>query len=225
MSVITYHASERRPIASRDVAVVQRLARWLVARGVSANVISVSSIWFAGMGSLCLLATPWTDGFPERMLFGAAALLIQARLLANLLDGMVAVGSRTASPLGELYNEVPDRVADACILIGAGFAGGSTPSLGYLAALLAVFVAYIRALGSSVGVTGLFIGPMAKPQRMATVTVASIYVACVPAAWPGGLASTRFGVVGIALAIICAGAALTAVRRLQRIAAQLRRQS
>jgi phosphatidylglycerophosphate synthase len=225
MSATTYQASERRPIASRDVAIVQRLARWLVSRGVSANAISLSSIWFAAMASVCLFATAWTDGFRARTLFVIGALSIQARLLANLLDGMVAVESRRASAVGELYNEVPDRVADALILIAAGFAGGSTQALGYGAALLAVFVAYIRALGSAVGATGLFIGPMAKPQRMATLTSASIYIACVPASWPGGLASTGVGIIGIALAVICAGAALTAVRRLHRIAAQLRRRS
>ena len=99
---------------------------------------------------------------------------------------------------------------------------GATPALGYLAALVAVFVAYMRALGSSVGVKALFMGPMAKPQRMATVTAACIYCACVPATWPGGLAGGAFGAVSIALALIVAGGVLTAMRRLQRIAAQLR---
>ena len=126
-----------------------------------------------------------TDGPGARLLFVLAALFVQARLLANLLDGMVAVGSGRASPEGELYNEVPDRVADALILIGAGFAAGGTPALGYLAALVAIFVAYIRALGGSVGVQALFMGPMAKPQRMATITAACVYSACVPAGWPG----------------------------------------
>ena len=60
---------------------------------------------------------------------------------------MVAVGSGKASPLGEVYNEVPDRIADPLILIGAGFAAGGSPTLGYVAALLAVFVAYVRVLG------------------------------------------------------------------------------
>ena len=44
------------------------------------------------------------------MLFLVAAVCVQLRLLANLLDGMVAVGSGQASRIGELYNEVPDRV-------------------------------------------------------------------------------------------------------------------
>ena len=213
--------TERRPLASRDLRIVQRAAAWLASREVSANAISLASIGFAALGSLCLVGTAGTDGPRARGLFVLAAGFVQLRLLANLLDGMVAVGSGKASPAGELYNEVPDRIADSMILIGAGFAAGGTPVIGYAAALLAVFVAYMRALGSSLGAKALFIGPMAKPQRMATITAACLFSACVPADWPGGIAGGAFGPMSLALALIVAGAALTAARRLRRIAAQI----
>ena len=217
--------TERRPLASRDLKIIQMAASWLVAREVSANAISLASMAFAALASLCLVGTAWADGGEARVLFLLAAGFVQLRLLANLLDGMVAVGSGKASPEGELYNEVPDRVADTLILIGAGFAAGGAPVLGYAAALLAVFVAYMRALGSSLGATALFIGPMAKPQRMATITAACIYSACVPADWPGGINSRAFGAISVALALFAVGGAVTAVRRLRRIAAQLRAKS
>ena len=213
--------TERRPLASRDIRIIQTAAAWLASHDVSANAISLASIGFAALASLCLVGTAWTDGLQARALFILAAGFVQLRLLANLLDGLVAVGSGKASPAGELYNEVPDRVADTMILIGAGFATGGAPVLGYAAALLAVFIAYMRALGSSLGARALFIGPMAKPQRMATITAACLYSACVPADWPGGVAGGMLGAMSIALALIVAGAALTAVRRLRRIAAQI----
>ena len=62
-----------------------------------------------------------------------------------------AVESGIASPIGELHNEVADRVSDAAILIGAGYALGSVPELGFVTALLAVFLAYVRAQGKAVG--------------------------------------------------------------------------
>lgn len=219
----TYHPADRRPLASRDLEIVHHVVAWLIARGVSANAVSLCSIACAALASLCLAGTAFTNALGVRWLFLLSALFVQARLLANLLDGMVAVASGQASAEGELYNEVPDRVADALILIGAGFATGGTPALGYLAALVAVFVAYIRALGGTVGVHALFVGPMAKPQRMATITAACIYCAGAPAAWPGGLASGAFGAVSVALALVISGGVLTAIRRLQRIVAQLRR--
>jgi phosphatidylglycerophosphate synthase len=218
----TYQPIARRPLASRDLKIMRRAASWLIARDVPANAVSLSSIAFAALASLCLAATHSTNGAGSRVLFVLAALFVQLRLLANLLDGMIAVGSGLASPEGELYNEVPDRVADALILIGAGFSAGGTPALGYLAALVAVFVAYIRALGGSVGAQSLFMGPMAKPQRMAAITAACVYCAAVPAGWPAGPSSETFGAISITLALIVAGGVLTAARRLRRIAAVLR---
>ncbi len=216
----TYRPAERRPLTSRDTNIARRLAAWLISHNVRANAVSLSSIGFASLAALCLIETRTANLFGVRALLALAALFVQLRLLANLLDGMVAVGSKQASPVGELYNEVPDRVADILILIAAGFAGGS-PALGYGAALAAVLTAYLRALGNSIGVSGLFTGPMAKPQRMATVTAACLYCACAPVHWPGGPANIG-GALRRALVLIVAGGLLTAGRRLRLIAIGLR---
>ena len=162
-------------------------------------------------------------GSAARLLFFLAAIFIQARLLANLLDGMVAVGSGKASRLGEIYNEVPDRISDLMIFFGAGFAAGGSPTLGFVAAVLSVFVAYLRVFGNSIGVQGLYLGPMAKPHRMAALTGMCLYIALVPANWFGGLGSApQFGTVSIVLALIIVGCILTAVRRLAKIATEVR---
>jgi len=57
-----------------------------------------------------------------RILWLVAAGGAQLRLTGNMLDGMVALASGRASKVGELYNEIPDRVSDAAVFIGAGFA-------------------------------------------------------------------------------------------------------
>lgn len=217
----TYQPVERRPLTSRDAHAARRLAAWLIGRNVSANAVSLSSIGFAALAALCLVATRTATPIVSRMFLLAAAVFIQLRLLANLLDGMIAVGSKKASAVGELYNEVPDRVADILILVAAGIAGG-TPMLGYQAALVAVVTAYLRALGNSVGTRGLFLGPMAKPQRMATITAACFYCACAPAEWPGALATGTRAAIGVALALIVGGGLLTSARRLRLIAIALR---
>ena len=63
------------------------------------------------------------------------------------------------------------------ILVGAGYSlryvtGGV--ALGWAAAVAAVFTAYVRLLGGSLGVTQHFIGPMAKQHRMFTLTLAAL---------------------------------------------------
>src|SRR6266576_3410050 len=48
---------------------------------------------------------------------------------------------------------------------------------GWLAAVLAVITAYVRALGTSAGASPYFLGPMAKPHRMAVMTAACLIMA------------------------------------------------
>src|ERR1700728_2237388 len=138
----------RRPLKSRDFPVFIDLAAWLAEH----------------------CATAHAQGWIQHACWLVAAAGIQLRLSANLLDGMVAVEGGKGGPTGELWNEAPDRLADAMIFIGAGYAAGSQPVMGFAAALVAVFVAYIRALGASVGAGQIFLGPQAKPHRMAVMT-------------------------------------------------------
>jgi phosphatidylglycerophosphate synthase len=79
---------------------------------------------------------------------------IQLRLLANMLDGLIAVEGGKKTPTGELYNEIPDRIADVVLLASAGYASQHGPlgaALGWCAAVLAVGTAYLRALGARRG--------------------------------------------------------------------------
>ena len=106
-----------------------------------------------------------------------AAVAIQGRLLCNLLDGMVAVEGGRQTKSGEVFNDLPDRIADSIIFIQAGYAIHSFPGgreLGWAAALLAVFTAYVRMLGGASGLKQSFMGPMAKQHRMAVMTAACV---------------------------------------------------
>jgi phosphatidylglycerophosphate synthase len=212
--------SGRRPLKTRDWPIFKKLAAWLARSGATPNAISFMSIVFSCLAGALFAATAHVEGWALRVCWLGAAACVQLRLIANLLDGMVAVEGRKGGPVGDLWNEAPDRVSDAAIFIGAGYALGSDPLLGYGAALVAVFVAYIRALGASVGVGQVFLGPAAKPQRMAYMTFAAVYSAIFPGAalWPmHGTPAIRF----ILTLIIGTGIA-TAWFRLARIAKLLR---
>lgn len=198
----------RRPLTSRNTAWARWLARRLAATEVTPNQISLASIGFALVGGLLLLRPDW----PVAMVF--AAICIQLRLLCNLIDGMVAVEGGKGTPVGALYNEVPDRVADSLFLIGAGY-GVGLPELGWFAALVAALTAYIRVLGGSLGLKQDFRGPQAKPQRMFVLTLG-----CLAVAWEG----VQYGswhTLSAALWIIAVGSVLTAALRIRAIAREL----
>ena len=181
VNVSTPDPAARRPLKSRDVRAFQLLSAALARRGVSPNAISFASIVFGCAAGAAMAATAHTGNeWAQRGWWLLAAGCIQFRLLANMLDGMVAVEGRRGGPTGDLWNEAPDRVSDAATLIGAGFAAGSDPLLGFGAAVVAVFVAYVRALGASVGAGQIFLGPQAKPHRMAVMTVACLAIAAMP---------------------------------------------
>ena len=215
-----YEPTDRRPIASRERRIWQRVASFLAAHQVSPNSISIMGMLVGVIAGILLARTRFVaDDAAQRALWLMAAAGIQLRLLANMLDGMVAIETHKASRVGELYNELPDRVSDVAIIIGAGYASGSLPEFGYVAACLSILTAYVRAVGKANGVANLFIGPMAKPHRMFVLTVAAVLMALLPRNWRPVWAS--FTVVSFALAIIIIGCVVTVVRRLRMIVRHL----
>ena len=216
------HSSARRPLTSRNLVVFQSIASWMATCGISPNAISISSMVFSIAAGGALFATAGADGGLVRLWWLVAAALIQLRLLANMLDGMVAIGSGMKSTNGELFNEAPDRVSDAVILVGAGFAAGGMPWLGWLAAIMALLVAYMRALGVALGAGQAFEGPMAKPHRMFALTIICLYGAAAPNSWHWIHESTGFGVMAGVLALVIVGSLVTIVRRWRRITRDLK---
>jgi len=213
-------AIDRRPIATRNLKWAQSATAWLAARNVSPNAISIAGMCACIAAGLALGVTSVEC---NRVLWLIAAIGVQLRLTANMLDGMVALASGRDSKVGELYNEVPDRVSDAAVFIGAGYASGGNLALGYIATILAIFTAYIRAAGKIAGAPNEFCGPMAKQHRMLAITVACLYSVVVPRSWQiFRLYDFDVGVMSLALTVIIAGCLVTVVRRLQRTTRALR---
>ena len=150
-----------------------------------------------------------------------AAAGVQLRLLCNLLDGLLAVEGGLKTKTGELYNEIPDRIADVVILLAAGVAVRYLPwgmTLGVAAAMLAVLTAYVRLLGGSLGLVQSFGGPMAKQHRMFTLTLGALV-----AAFEHGNYRSLISLY-VALAVVVAGSIVTLFLRTRRIARALHEQ-
>jgi phosphatidylglycerophosphate synthase len=205
----------RRPLESRNRAWAIGTAALLARSGASPNAISLASILFAAAAAAALIASRGVGDALHALLMLAAAVGIQLRLLCNLLDGMVAVEGGRGSKSGEVFNDAPDRAADAILFVATGYAlpwpaWGS--ALGWAAALLAVLTAYVRLLGGTLGRPQDFSGPMAKQHRMFVLTLA-----CLGSIVEALLFDSRGWVLGIALAVIVLGSAVTIARRLVRL--------
>lgn len=208
----------RRQLATRGAAWARGLARALGRLGIKPNQISVASVVVAIGGAYAFFAVHDRTGGDAARFLVLGAIGIQLRLVCNMLDGLLAIEGGLKSKTGDLYNEIPDRVADVALLLGAGYALQHTRwgiTLGWTAALLAVLTAYVRLLGGSLGLKQDFSGPMAKQHRMFTLTVGALVaaeeVARGETIWP----------LAIALALIVIGSAVTLVRRTVRIARDL----
>jgi phosphatidylglycerophosphate synthase len=219
-----YEVAERRPMKPREWRAMVAVADALVRVGLSANSISVISVLVCAVAGGAFAMTNTVSGTSPRVLWLAGAVFIQIRAICNLLDGMVAVQTGEASPVGELFNEVPDRLSDAAMLIGLGYAAGSTPVLGYASALVAVFVAYVRAQGRVAGAPQDYRGPMGKPHRMFLITAVAVFFATSPVNWqaPWWGPGTAWGVLQLAMWVVIIGGLLTATRRLTRAGRELR---
>jgi phosphatidylglycerophosphate synthase len=211
----------RRPIKSRDSGWARAVARSLGEANASPDLISAASVAFAFLGAAALLLASLTEGAGWRapLLVGAAG-CIQLRLVCNLLDGIVAVEHRLGSTAGPIWNELPDRFSDVLLLAAAGYYAASGRMMfaveaGWLCAALALLTAYLRELGRGLGFPADFSGPMAKPQRMAVLTIACGVSALEP------LWGWRGETIMIALVVIAVGTSITAWRRTQTLARRL----
>jgi phosphatidylglycerophosphate synthase len=170
-------SAPRRVLSTRDACWAKVLARRLGRVGVRPNIVSVAGVAFAAAGCAAFATAPGLAPAGRAVALLVAAVAIQLRLLCNLLDGMLAIEEGLKSKTGDIYNDLPDRVADIALLAGAGYALRDMswgPALGWLAAVMAVFTAYVRLLGGTLGARQPFMGPMAKQHRMFTLTVGSL---------------------------------------------------
>ena len=170
-------------------------------------------ILFALLGAAGMFAVTLGYVHPALgLLIGAAG--VQLRLLCNLMDGLVAGEGKLKSKAGILFNEAPDRLQDAILLVGAGFVCGH-PQLGWGCAALALVTAYLRAFGASQGLGQDYSGPCAKQHRMAILTGGLLIAAAF------AFVGKSFPVMEIALWAIVGLTSITVARRTLRIYRQL----
>jgi len=214
-SLTGYSPAWRRPIAGGFRKTAHAVVRFSVAHGIHADTISCSSIVASALAGLCF----WRAADSIWLLL-AAPIFCYVRLWLNMLDGMVALAARQASPRGEILNDLPDRISDVLIFAGVAHSGLASPFSGYWAAILALLTAYVGTLGQAVGVQREFSGPMSKPWRM-VVLHAGAWCTAASMALSGSHAAGSLTLLDYTCLLIVLGCVQTIAIRLNRILAAL----
>ncbi len=224
MITIKQQTESRRPLALRDLGCWTWLLRKFTTSGITPNQVSVFGMIFGVSAGALLAVSPLLElgSMPQRILLLGSVILVILRGACNIFDGVLAVETGRASRVGLLYNEVPDRISDIGILIGAGYAIGSHPTLGWAAALGSLATAYIRVQVQLAGASPDYSGPMAKPARMAILCVSLGLLALIPLNWwPSPAGWQGFGLIGGTLALITLGTLVTTIIRLRHAFVEL----
>jgi phosphatidylglycerophosphate synthase len=216
---VHYYPTWRRPIAEIFRRPTRGPTTLCVSLGIHPDLISYTSIIAAAAAALCF----WQAGHTPALLLAAAG-FCYVRLWLNMLDGMVALASGKASAKGELVNDLPDRLSDLLIFVGAGHSGLCHPIGGYWTAICALLVAYVGLSDQAVGGRREFGGLMSKPIRM-VVLHAGAWITLGLLWWGDG--KIRYGgltVLDWTFVVIVLGCMETIVLRLVRIVRTLRAQ-
>ena len=178
MSISEGRVARGRSVGRRQAGLGPTLAAALKRIGVEAEVVLVSGVGFALGAAFAFALAGLSEGGARVVWLGFAVISIQMRMACAVLGRLLAE-DRAKGPIASIWKTLPDRVADALILIGAGYASLSasdmlSPALAWLSAFLALAASYVRELGRGMGVAIDRVGPGGKGRRMAILTVGAL---------------------------------------------------
>lgn len=207
----SYQPTSRRPIADIFRRTAHVAVEACLRLGIHPDTVSYGSVVAAACAGACF----WQSGnYPWLILPAVACCFL--RLWLNMLDGMVALASGKASLRGEILNDLPDRVSDVLIFVGAAHSGLCHVLSGYWVAIFALLVAYVGTFGQAVGVQREFSGVMAKPWRMVALSVGALITLGLIVA-SRSIVWSRLTVLDWTHILIIAGCVQTLAVRLRRI--------
>ena len=165
-----------KPAAQRPV---RPLVDASISRGVSADALTLAAIPVAALAGLCLALS---DSAP--VLLVAVPFLAALRLVLNLVDGQVARQTGTTHALGEVLNELGDRISDVLFIGGLAFVAVVGPALALSAVIAALLASFVGITARAVAAPRQYGGVMSKPGRMIVLAVAAPLALLLGDAWP-----------------------------------------
>ena len=131
--------------------------------------ITADHLNLAGLVSSGMMGTLFVFGKNHPTLFLAVPLFVFIRLATNALDGMVARKTGASSAIGEVHNEVLDRISDAVVILSIGMTGLGSMQLSSVVCAFMMLGSFIGLSSKAAGGRRIYDGVMGKPDRMVVV--------------------------------------------------------
>ena len=199
-----YDPRTGNPFLRGWLSMVYAIARPLARRGVQPDVLTVSSVWFAGL----VLVLAEVGG---RWWIAAGWVMVVSGLF-DTLDGCVAVLEERTTAWGYVLDSAVDRVNDAVYLL-AVLAVGGPPELAVALGFAFFFMEYLRARAGNAG--GSEVGRVTMAERPTRVILlsASIHFSGVFLSLSDDLLPTVGLSVMLALTVVSVGQLAATLRR------------
>jgi phosphatidylglycerophosphate synthase len=195
---------------------IRPLWRLVLASGISPNGITLVAMVLGGIAGVSVAS--------GRFALGGWLFLLSGTL--DTLDGRLAREQKRVTPAGAAFDSLLDRYADGAMLIGLAFYFRGSWAL--VPALAAIFgtsmVPYVRAKAESFGIA-MKDGLMQRPERVLTLGLAVILSPWIEALHPVAAAHSPQRLAAISLVMLAITSNMTAVGRIVRLLAALRRQA
>ncbi len=153
-------------------ALLRPTVKKLAERGISANQVTLA----AAIGSILLGSLLYAFS-NYHFLFILFPIWMLIRMALNAIDGMLAREFNQQSKLGEYLNELCDAVSDAALYFPFVAIAPFTLIPVLLVIFLAILSEFAGVIGTSIGATRRYDGPMGKSDRALLFSVLAIWLA------------------------------------------------
>ncbi|MFD0985974.1 CDP-alcohol phosphatidyltransferase family protein [Methyloligella solikamskensis] len=153
-------------------ALLRPLCDWLVARGATANGVTLAALALSFAHGVWLAAAP---GAVLPLVLLPVTLFL--RMALNAIDGMMAREHGQKSKLGALLNEISDVAADAALYLPFALIPGVYGLLVVLVVVVGIISEMTGALGPMVGAARHYEGPFGKSDRAFAFGLLAVLIA------------------------------------------------
>ena len=170
---------------------VRTIARFLAARGISPNSLSLLSLFFAALAALFFALSGKSTSFNLFLLL--AGIFVCLNALMDGFDGLLAREIGNASKKGDFLDHVIDRYSDMFIIGGIVFGGYASWRIGIIAIIGVMLSSYMGTQAQAVGLDRMYGGALGRADRIVLIIGATVLTLVYPyPIAPSGLLSFSF---------------------------------